>query len=301
MKVKDNNSFDTQGFVKIITEAFPYIQRLRGEVIVVKCSGRVTDDPDLLKSLARDIALLHQIGISLVLVHGGGKQISRMLERVGIESRFQEGMRITDDETMEIVEMVLVGNINSAIVSLINTHNGGAIGISGCDDNFIHSRKLTGMKLVKGDGSDAAHVDLGRVGEIVDINVDLLHDLLTSAHIPVVAPIGFGDDGVSYNINADVVASRLAVALQCNKFVVLTDTPGVLDKQNRLLTSLTLTDVRNLINDGIISGGMIPKLESATAAIEGGVVSVQIIDGRQPHSLLLELFSDTGIGSLIRA
>ncbi|MCH9663677.1 MAG: acetylglutamate kinase [Gammaproteobacteria bacterium] len=301
MKVKDKK-LDTAKFAGIIAEAFPYIRRLSGEVIVVKCGGRVMEDDKLRRDLARDLSLLRQIGISIVMVHGGGPQISAMVERLGLENRFHEGLRVTDDSTMDIVEMVLSGAVNSTMVGLINHFGGNAVGISGRDASFIRAQKLSQLSLLdKNSSNEKLPVDLGRVGEIVQVNVDLIHYLTEMGYMPVVAPIGVDDESRSYNINADVVASRLAVALQCSKFIILTDTPGVLDADGNLLTDLNLSNLKELKRKGVIHGGMLPKINAATAAIEEGVVAVQVIDGRRQHSLLLELFSDEGIGSLIKA
>ena len=287
---------DAARFVEVISEAFPYIRRLSGQVIVIKCSGRVVADPDLQNSFARDIALLQKIGIQVIVVHGGGPQISQMIERLGMKNEFSHGMRVTDEATMPIVEMILSGQINSGLVGMINHNGGKAIGLSGRDASFIKARKHQ-IASAKGD----AQVELGYVGEITSINVDVLHDLIRDKYIPIVAPIGVGEDGQAYNINADLVAANLAIALQCYKFVILTDTAGVLDEQQNLLTDLSLEQIKDLIERGVIRDGMLPKIQASTMALEGGVVAVQIIDGRIKHSILLELFSDQGIGSLLKA
>ena len=273
----------------ILTAALPYIQRYQGKTIVIKYGGNAMLDDQLKSSFARDLVLMNLVGIKPIIVHGGGPQIGELLSRVGKESRFIDGMRVTDDETMDIVEMVLGGSVNKEIVSRLNTHGGKAIGLTGKDASLIKAEKLV----------TESNEDLGRVGKVTAINSEVLRFLSDKNYIPVIAPIGVGEDGTSYNINADLVASRVAEVMQAEKLIFLTNTIGLLDKDGMLLTGLNAGFVDELIKDGTISGGMLPKISSALEAVAAGVNRVHIIDGRVDHALLLELFTDEGVGTLI--
>jgi acetylglutamate kinase len=282
---------------KILAEALPYIRRFYGKTIVVKYGGNAMTDERLKASFARDVVLLKLVGINPVVVHGGGPQIDELLQRMGKKGEFVQGMRVTDAETMDVVEMVLGGLVNKEIVSLINQHGGRAIGLTGKDGSFIRARKM----LLQPDANAGEAVDLGQVGEVASIDPEVISLLETREFVPVVAPIGVGPDGRSYNINADLVAGKLAEVLKAEKLVLLTNTPGVLDKQGKLLTGLTPKEVDALFADGTIHGGMLPKISSALDAARGGVRSVHIIDGRVEHALLLEVLTDEGVGTLIRS
>src|SRR4249920_2544153 len=281
---------------RILAEALPYIRRFQGKTIVVKYGGNAMTDDALKAGFAHDVALLKVVGMNPVVVHGGGPQIEEMLARLGKKGEFIQGMRVTDRETMDIVEMVLGGLVNKEIVNLINQHGGRAIGLTGKDGSFIRARKM----LLQSEGDAAEAVDLGQVGEVASIDPEVIALLETREFIPVVAPIGVGPDGSSYNINADLVAGKLAEVLKAEKLVLLTNTPGVLDKHGKLLTGLTPKAVDALFADGTIHGGMLPKISSALDAAKGGVKSVHIIDGRVEHALLLEVLTDEGVGTLIR-
>ena len=265
---------------KVLTEALPYIQRFHGKTIVVKYGGNAMTDPDLENSFARDIVLLKTVGLNPVVVHGGGPQIGDLLNRIGKESRFVDGMRVTDKETMDVVEMVLGGLVNKSNVNLIN-----------------QAKKL----YIERQGVDGKteKVDIGQVGEVAGVKTDVLDLFMASDFIPVIAPVGVGDDGESYNINADLVAGKVAEALKAEKLILLTNITGVLDRNKNILTGLSTQDVDDLIADGTIYGGMIPKISCALDAVKGGVVSAHIIDGRLPHATLIEIFTDEGIGTLI--
>lgn len=282
---------------RVLTEALPYIQRFRGRTIVVKFGGNAMVDEELKRSFARDIVLMKLVGFRPVVVHGGGPQIGKLLERIGKESRFVEGMRVTDDETMDVVEMVLGGLVNKEIVQLINDHGGRAVGLSGKDGGLIRARKL--MLAGNESGDDPAR-EIGQVGEVAAIDPGIVDMLDSGAFIPVIAPIGVGDDGRSYNINADLVAGRLAEVLNAEKLILLTNTAGLLDGEGRLLTGLDAGQVQSLIADGTIHGGMLPKIRCALDAVQNGVHAAHIIDGRVTHAVLLELFTDTGVGTLIQ-
>jgi acetylglutamate kinase len=282
---------------KILAEALPYIRRFTGKTIVVKYGGNAMSDERLKASFARDVVLLKLVGMNPVVVHGGGPQIDELLKRVGKKGEFVQGMRVTDAETMDVVEMVLGGLVNKEIVALINQHGGRAIGLTGKDGSFIRARKL----LVQGEGGESDLVDIGQVGEVASIDPEVIALLETREFIPVVAPIGVGEDGRSYNINADLVAGKLAQVLKAEKLVLLTNTPGVLDKHGKLLTGLTPKQIDELFADGTLHGGMLPKIASALDAAKGGVKSVHIIDGRVEHALLLEVLTDEGVGTLIRS
>jgi acetylglutamate kinase len=281
---------------QILAEALPYIRRFHGKTIVVKFGGNAMTDEKLKHSFARDVVLLKLVGMDPVVVHGGGPQIDEMLKRVGKKGEFIQGMRVTDRETMDVVEMVLGGLVNKEIVNLINQHGGRAIGLTGKDASFIRARKM----LVWNKDNAAEMLDIGQVGEIQSIDPEVISLLESREFIPVVAPIGVGEDGQSYNINADLVAGKLAEVLRAEKLILLTNTPGVLDKNGNLLTGLTPKQVDELFADGTIHGGMLPKIGSALDAAKSGVKSVHIIDGRVEHALLLEVLTDQGVGTLIR-
>jgi acetylglutamate kinase len=280
----------------VLIEALPYIQRFKGKTIVVKFGGNAMVDEELKHSFARDIVLMKLVGLNPIVVHGGGPQIGQLLEKLGKTTGFIDGMRITDSETMDVVEMVLGGLVNKEIVNLINMHGGKAVGLTGKDGNFIRAKKL---HLTPRDSLPPEIIDLGHVGEVSSIDPAVLDMLGASDFIPVIAPIGVGEDGHSYNINADLVAGKIAEQLKAEKLILLTNIPGILDKQGALLTGLSIKKTEELISDGTISGGMIPKTRCATDAIKGGVTSVHIIDGRVDHAVLLELFTDQGVGTLL--
>lgn len=282
---------------KVLTEALPYIQRFHGKTIVVKYGGNAMTDPELENSFARDIVLLKTVGLNPIVVHGGGPQIGDLLARIGKESKFIDGMRVTDAETMDVVEMVLGGLVNKSIVNLINQNGGRAVGLTGKDGNLIRAKK---MLLSKTDESGKTEeLDIGHVGEVAGIKTDVVEMVIASDFIPVIAPVGVGDGGESYNINADLVAGKVAEALKAEKLILLTNIPGVMDKDKNVLTGLSTQDIDDLIADGTIYGGMLPKIACALDAVKGGVISAHIIDGRVPHATLLEVFTDEGMGTLI--
>ena len=278
---------------RILAEALPYIRRFSGSVIVIKYGGNAMTEPALKEGFARDVVLLKLVGIHPVIVHGGGPQINEMLEKIGKKGEFVQGMRVTDGETMDIVEMVLGGHVNKEIVSLINLQGGRAVGVTGRDNHFIKAKKL----LV--DTPERAGVDIGQVGTVESIDVRLIEGLIERGCIPVVAPIGVGAKGEAFNINADLVAGKLAEELNAEKLLMMTNIAGVIDKQGRLLTNLTPMRIEGLIADGTLYGGMLPKISSALEAATNGVKATHIIDGRVPNALLLEIFTDSGIGSMI--
>lgn len=278
---------------KVLTEALPYIRRFTGKTIVVKYGGNAMIDDALTRSFAQDIALMKLVGMNPVVVHGGGPQIGTLLEKLGIASSFVAGMRVTDAATMDVVEMVLGGTVNKAIVSLLNQAGGKAIGLTGKDGGLIRARKMP-MQDEQG-----KPVDIGFVGEVAAVNRDVVDTLVNSDFIPVIAPVGVGDDGQSYNINADLVAGKVAEALGAEKLVLLTNVAGLQDKAGNVLTGLSTSQVDALIADGTIHGGMLPKIQCALEAVKGGVNSSHIIDGRLEHAVLLEIFTDSGIGTLI--
>ena len=282
---------------QVLTEALPYIQRFAGKTVVVKYGGNAMTDPELENSFARDIVLLKTVGLNPIVVHGGGPQIGDLLTKIGKQSTFIDGMRVTDAETMDVVEMVLGGSVNKSIVNLINQNGGRAMGLTGKDGNLIRAKKMY-LEKTQPDGT-VEKIDIGQVGEVASIKTDVLDIFIASDFIPVIAPIGVGDEGESYNINADLVAGKVAEALKAEKLILLTNIPGVLDKDKKILTGLSTQDVDALIADGTIYGGMIPKIACALDAVKGGVVSAHIIDGRVPHAGLLEIFTDEGIGTLI--
>jgi acetylglutamate kinase len=284
----------------VLTEAMPYIRRFRGKTVVIKYGGNAMVDETLKSGFARDVVLMKLVGINPVVVHGGGPQIGSLLEKIGKESRFVEGMRVTDSETMDVVEMVLGGLVNKEIVSLITHHGGRAVGLTGKDGDLIRAHKLT----IQRDSPELEVpeiIDIGHVGEVASIDPDVVHMLVGGDFIPVIAPIGVGEDGRSYNINADLVAGRMAEVLAAEKLILLTNTAGLLDKQGELLTGLASNDLDRLIDDGTIHGGMLPKIGCALSAVNSGVNAVHIIDGRVEHAVLVELFTDEGVGTLIRA
>jgi acetylglutamate kinase len=280
---------------KILAEALPYIQRFHGKTIVIKYGGSAMTDEVLRHSFARDVVLLKLVGMNPVVVHGGGPQIDDLLRRVGKKGEFIQGMRVTDAETMDVVEMVLGGQVNKDIVNLINQHGGRAVGLTGKDGGLIRAKKM----LVRGVG-DAEPLDIGQVGEVESIDPEIVHRLHTHNFVPVIAPLGVGKKGETYNINADLVAGKVAEVLKAEKLVVLTNTPGVLDKDGNLLTGLSARKVDELFANGTISGGMLPKISSALDAVKNGVNTCHIIDGRVEHALLLEILTDEGVGTLIR-
>lgn len=284
---------------RVLTEALPYIQRFAGTTVVVKYGGNAMVDEKLKKGFARDVVLMKAVGINPVVVHGGGPQIGKLLERIGKQSTFIDGMRVTDSETMDVVEMVLGGLVNKEIVSLINSHGGCAVGLTGKDGGLIQARKLT-ITRTSPELATPEIIDLGHVGEVESVNTAVVDMLVHGDFIPVIAPVGVGKDGQSYNINADLVAGKIAETLKAEKLILLTNTPGLLDKEGRLLTGLSMSDVDALIADGTIHGGMLPKIRCALDAVQEGVHASHIIDGRVEHAVLLELLTDEGVGTLIR-
>ncbi|WP_201628724.1 acetylglutamate kinase [Psychrobacter maritimus] len=282
---------------EVLTTALPYIQRFVDKLIVVKYGGNAMTDPALESSFARDIVLLKTVGMHPVVVHGGGPQVDNLLKELGRQSDRIDGMRVTDKSTMDIVEMVLGGSVNKSIVSLINKHGGRAIGLTGKDANLILAKKLM-MEKIDADGI-AVPVDLGFVGDVVSVNKDVINMLIASDFIPVIAPLGVDEEGNTYNINADLVAGKVAEFLQAEKLMLLTNIKGVLGRDGEVVTGLTPKTVDSLIEDGTISGGMIPKIQCALDAVRSGVKSAVIVDGRVPHATLLEIFTNKGVGTLI--
>lgn len=278
---------------KILSEALPYIKQFIDKTIVIKFGGNAMVDEQLKSSFAKDVVLLKLVGMNPVVVHGGGPQINEHLEKIGKKGEFINGIRVTDEETMDVVEMILGGQINKEIVHQINIHGGKAVGLTGQDGNFIHASKLETI-------SEGKKIDLGYVGKIDSIDPSLIQFLDTGDFIPVIAPIGIGLDGKTYNINADVVAGKLAQVLNAEKLILMTNTQGVLDKKSKLITGIKPSDIEKLILNGTLSGGMLPKIESAMDAAKGGVTSVHIIDGRVEHALLLEILTNQGVGTLIK-
>ena len=287
-----------KGIAHVLIESLPYIQKFKGKTVVIKFGGNAMIDENLKACFARDIVLMKLVGINPVVVHGGGPQIGRLLERLDIDTEFVNGMRVTNSETMDVVEMVLGGQVNKDIVNLINMAGGKAVGLTGKDGNFICARKIE-MKQFNKETQASEIIDIGHVGEVSHIDPSIVDMLSQSDFIPVIAPIGVGKDGRSYNINADLVAGKVAEVLKAEKLILLTNIPGILDQQGKLLTGLTIDDIDKLVADGTISGGMIPKTRCGTDAIQGGVNSVHIIDGRVEHAVLLELFTDKGVGTLL--
>jgi len=284
---------------QVLTEALPYIQRFSGKTIVIKYGGNAMVDDALKNSFARDVVLMKLVGMNPVVVHGGGPQIGALLEKLGKESRFVEGMRVTDSETMDVVEMVLGGLVNKEIVSLINQHGGSAVGLTGKDGDLIHARKLKFTSSAP-EMKASEIIDIGHVGEVASINTAVVDMLVGGDFIPVIAPIGVGEDGQSYNINADLVAGKIAEVLAAEKLMLLTNTAGVLDKDENVVSGITKNDVERLIADGSIYGGMLPKIRCALEAVQAGVNTAHIIDGRVEHAVLLEIFTNQGVGTLIR-
>ena len=281
----------------VLAEALPYIKRFHGRTIVIKYGGNAMTDEHLKHCFARDVVLLKLVGMNPVVVHGGGPQIDDMLKRVGKQGQFIQGMRVTDRETMDLVEMVLGGQVNKEIVTLINHHGGKAVGLTGKDGSLIRAKKM----LMPDRANPGDLIDIGQVGEIVAIDPSLIALLDSGAFIPVIAPIGVGADGETYNINADLVAGKIAEVLKAEKLILLTNTPGVLDENGKLLTGITPKDIDAMVSDGTLSGGMLPKISSALDAARSGVRSVHIIDGRVEHALLLEILTDEGVGTLIKS
>jgi len=285
---------------RVLTEALPYIQRFTGKTVVIKFGGNAMVDPELHESFARDVVLMKLVGVNPVVVHGGGPQIGALLEKLNIASEFVDGMRVTDSATMDVVEMVLGATVNKEIVSTINRNGGKAIGVTGKDGRMIRARKME-VTRQSPDLQATEIIDIGHVGEVEKIDIDVLNMILDSNFIPVIAPIGVGEDGSSYNINADLVAGKLAEVLRAEKLMLLTDVKGLLDRSGRVLTGLRPREVDELIADGTIHGGMLPKIRCALDAVKSGVTASHIIDGRVPHAALLEVFTDEGVGTLIAA
>lgn len=283
---------------QVLSEALPYIQRFTGKTIVIKYGGNAMETEELNNSFARDIVMMKLVGINPVVVHGGGPQIGDLLKKIGKESRFVDGMRVTDSETMDVVEMVLGGLVNKDIVNLINNNGGRAVGLTGKDGQLIRAKKLM-ITRPSPELKEPEIIDIGHVGEVEKINTGVVDMLVHSDFIPVIAPIGVGEDGASYNINADLVAGKVAEALKAEKLMLLTNTAGLLDKAGKVLTGLSPAEVDALIADGTIYGGMLPKINCALSAVNNGVTSSHIIDGRVPHAVLLEIFTDAGVGTLI--
>lgn len=286
---------DSSTQARVLTEALPYLQQFHGKTVVVKYGGNAMTDDDLKQSFARDVVLLKLVGINPIIVHGGGPQIGALLEKLNIESQFVNGMRVTDAATMDVVQMVLGGLVNKEIVTLINQNGGRAVGVTGKDGQLINARKLAMEPALNA----SEIIDIGHVGEITLIDTGILDALVESAFIPVIAPIGVGDQGESYNINADIVAGKIAEELQAEKLLLLTNTPGILDSEGNTIGTIDHAEVQTLIEQGTINEGMLPKVQCALDAVVSGVNSVQIVDGRVPHALLLELFTAAGVGTQI--
>ena len=293
--MNDLSSIAPRDKAEILAQALPYIRKFHGKTMVIKYGGNAMTDPELQADFAEDVVLLKLVGMNPVVVHGGGPQIETALKRLGKKGEFVQGMRVTDSETMEVVEWVLAGEVQQDIVGLINQAGGKAVGLTGRDGGLIRAQKL---KMVDNKDPSVEH-DVGQVGDIVAIDPSVVKALQDDAFIPVISPIGFGENNESYNINADVVASKLATVLQAEKLVLLTNIPGVLDKQGKLLTELTSREIDALIEDGTISGGMLPKLAGAIDAAKSGVNAVHIVDGRVPHAMLLEILTDQAYGTMI--
>ena len=283
---------------KVLIEALPYIRRFYDKTIVIKYGGSTMEEKGLKRSFALDVVLLKYIGVNPVIVHGGGPQIGEMLTKIGKKSQFIEGMRVTDGETMDVVEMVLVGKVNKELVTLINQQGGNAVGLSGKDGRLITAKKLRLTKS-RGKGEDPEIIDIGMVGEVKEINPGVIEALEKKNFIPVIAPVGVGEDGETYNINADLVAGKMAAALKAEKLILLTDVEGVMDEKHQLIPTLNGKQAKRLIARKVISSGMIPKVNCCLDALEGGVTKTHIIDGRVEHAILLEIFTDVGIGTQI--
>jgi acetylglutamate kinase len=284
---------------RVLTEALPYIKRFTGKTVVIKYGGNAMVDIALKNGFARDVVLMKLVGINPVVVHGGGPQIGELLARIGKESRFVEGMRVTDTETMDVVEMVLGGLVNKEIVNLINRHGGNAVGLTGKDGDLIRARKLMFTR-TSPELQVPEIIDIGHVGEVASINTAVVDVLIKGSFIPVIAPIGVGEEGQSYNINADLVAGKLAQVMRAEKLIILTNIAGLLNKQGEVLTGLSIDQIAEFIEDGTIYGGMLPKIRATIDAVKGGVRSAHIIDGRVEHAVLLEIFTDVGVGTLIQ-
>jgi acetylglutamate kinase len=283
---------------QVLTEALPYIQRFIGKTIIIKFGGNAMVDSELHESFARDVVLMKLVGMNPIVVHGGGPQIGKLLEELNISTEFVDGMRVTNSRTMDVVEMVLGGSVNKEIVSSINRNGGKAIGVTGKDGQMIRAKKMT-VTRYSPELSASEIIDIGHVGEVDKIDIQVLQLLQGSDFIPVIAPIGVGEDGTTYNINADLVAGKIAEVMQAEKLMLLTNVPGLMDKNQNILSGLSIAQVDALIADGTVSGGMLPKISCALNAVKAGVASAQIIDGRVPHAVLLEIFTDQGIGTLI--
>ncbi len=289
---------EARNIAGVLTEALPYIQKFHGTTLVIKYGGNAMVDDALKQTFAQNIVLLKLVGLNPIIVHGGGPQIGELLDRLNISTRFVNGMRVTDAQTMDVVEMVLGGLINQDIVSVINTNGGRAVGVTGKDGNLIRARKLS-LTQASPELDVPEIIDIGHVGDVTEVNVEVLCALVKEDFIPVIAPIGVGENGESYNINADLVAGRVAETIGAEKLILLTDTPGILDSEGVTIANLTSNEVRSLIEAGTITGGMLPKTNCALSALKNGVASVQIIDGTVCHALLLELFTDAGVGTKI--
>jgi len=299
MPMKPDNSLTNPNVADILIEALPYIRQFVGKTIIVKYGGHAMVDQQLKEDFARDIILLKFVGLNPVIIHGGGPQINKVLEQMGISSKFVRGMRMTDEPTMDVVEMVLGGKVNKAIVALINREGGEAVGLSGKDGDLIRARKLN-LTRANPEAQAPEIIDIGHVGEVESIDASVVDMLVHGNFIPVVAPIGVGSDGHSYNINADLVAAKVAIALEAERLVFLTDIDGVMGKSGQLVSSITAKEVAPMIQEGAITGGMIPKIEFAMEALTSGIEKVHIINGTRRHSLLLELFTDKGIGTELK-
>ncbi len=286
---------------KVLIESLPYIRELNHKTVVIKYGGHAMVDEELKKNFALDVILLKYIGLNPVVVHGGGPQINEFLQKMQITSNYIKGMRVTDGQTMDVVEMVLVGKVNKEIVGLINHCGGKAVGLSGRDGDLVQAKKMKMLSKPEAENAPPELIDLGRVGEVTKVNPEILNTLDAQDFIPVIAPVGVGDDGQAYNINADLVAGAIAAELDATKLILLTDVEGVKDQQGNLLSSIRKESIEQMVTDGVISGGMIPKLRCCASALDGGVNKAHIIDGRQEHALLLEIFTHKGIGTEITA
>ena len=280
-------------FAQVLTESLPYIQRFTNRTFVIKFGGNAMVDPELFESFAQDVVLMKLVGMNPIIVHGGGPQIGQLLDRLEIPSEFVDGMRITDERTMDVVEMVLGASVNKDIVDAIHRHGGRAVGLTGKDGRLLTARKL------RGSFGGALNIDMGHVGEVAQVDTDVLTMLAQSDYIPIIAPVAGGLDGKTYNINADLVAGKIAEVLQAEKLMLLTDVSGLLDADGKVLTGLSTGQVNRLIEQGVVKGGMLPKIQCALDAVKAGATSAHIIDGRVPHAALLEIFTDEGIGTLI--
>ncbi len=280
-------------FAEVLTESLPYIQRFTNKTFVIKFGGNAMTDPDLFESFAQDVVLMKLVGMNPIVVHGGGPQIGQLLERLEIPSEFVDGMRVTDERTMDVVEMVLGASVNKDIVDAIHQHGGRAVGLTGKDGRLLTARKI------RGNFGNAGDRDMGHVGEVAEVDIDVLTMLAHSDYIPVIAPVAGGLDGKTYNINADLVAGKIAEVLKAEKLMLLTNVAGLMDADSKVLTGLSTRQVDQLIEEGVVRGGMLPKIQCALDAVKAGVTSSHIIDGRVPHATLLEIFSDEGIGTLI--